>query len=242
MTALTVRELVAGHAGQPVVRGVSLTVTPGEVTALLGANGAGKSTTLLTLSGLIPALGGEVRVLGEPLATGRGSHRMFRRGLGFVPENRDLFPGLTVMQHLILGLPRRAKPAELDWVLDLLPALRRIGDRRAGLLSGGEQQMLATARALVRRPQLLLVDELSLGLAPLIVADLLRLIRQLADDHGTAILLVEQHVEMTLAIADKVLVLSHGELVLQDTADRLRGDVRRIEATYLGYDVEELSR
>ena len=162
------RGLVAGYAGVAVVRDLSLRVDAGEVVALLGPNGAGKTTTLLTVSALLPPIAGEVVVLGEPVGARTRPHRLARRGVAHVPEDRALFSQLSVRENLVIGRARR-QPVPLDQVLDYFPALEGLLDRQAGLLSGGEQQMLALARALVRRPRLLLVDEMSLGLAPVIV-------------------------------------------------------------------------
>ncbi|HZA88083.1 MAG TPA: ATP-binding cassette domain-containing protein, partial [Acidimicrobiales bacterium] len=172
---LDVRNLRAGYGRSVVVRDLSLTVRPGEVVALLGPNGAGKTTTLMTVSGLLPALGGEVRLFGEPVDTRSPEHNA-RRGVGYVTEDRALFGGLTVRDNLWLAT--RSRRGADAWHVDgpdvaaYFPALGPLADRRAGLLSGGEQQMLAIARALAGRPALLLVDEMSLGLAPMIVDQL----------------------------------------------------------------------
>ena len=230
--ALVADGLSAGYDGRAVVRGLDLHVKEGEVVCLLGVNGAGKTTTLLTLSGLLKPIAGTVTALGQPIEPRRSAHRMVARGVCHVPEDRGLFPSLTVTQHL--RLVKAPRGADAEWVLDLLPALRGILHRRAGQLSGGEQQMLAFARALVARPKVLMIDEMSLGLAPLIVQTLLPLVRRLADEQGTAVLLVEQHVDLALAVADRAYVLSHGALVLEADAAGLREDPSIIEASYLG--------
>jgi branched-chain amino acid transport system ATP-binding protein len=240
---LEVRNLRAGHGRSVVVRDLSLTVDPGEVVALLGPNGAGKTTTLMTVAGLIPALGGEVRLLGEPVDA-RSPQRNARRGLAYVTEDRALFGGLTVRDNLWLAARRRGsrdgRAAErrrdgdgFD-AMAYFSALGKLAGRQAGLLSGGEQQTLAIARALVGRPDLLLVDEMSLGLAPMVVEQLATVIRRIADDLGVGVLLVEQHVPVALSTADTAVVLVHGEVVARGRAADLAGRPDLLHASYLG--------
>jgi branched-chain amino acid transport system ATP-binding protein len=224
---LEVEELTAGYAGAPVIRDISLTVEPGSVVALLGANGAGKTTTLRVVSGLVRPMRGRVSFDGADIAR-VAPNRLARRGLAHVLEGRGVFFGLTVAEHFRL---ERLEP-KLGY--EYFPALEELRDRRAGLLSGGEQQMLSVARALARRPRLLLLDELSLGLAPLIVERLLPVVRQFADETGAAVLLVEQHVQLALEIADHGYVLAHGEIVLHRPAGQLLQDRELLVASYLG--------
>lgn len=228
---LETNDLTAGYAGSPVVRNLSMHVDAGEVVALLGANGAGKTTTLLSVCGLIKPMGGRVCIAGRP-TRGTAPHLLARRGLAFVPEDRSLFPSLTVAENLRLGSRRGSGSGEraLAW----FPALRPLRDRPAGLLSGGEQQMLTLGRALASDPSLLLVDELSLGLAPVVVQQLMPILRQVADDSGCGVLLVEQHVHLALDVADRVYVLSRGSLALSAAAAKLRENPRLVEASYLG--------
>ncbi len=232
---LVVDNLSTGYSGVPVVRGLSLTVNAGEVVALLGPNGAGKSTTLLAVSGVLPALTGSVEVLGNPVDR-RAPHRNARRGLAHVPEDRSLFADLTVAENLEVGLSgrRSATRRALNVALDHFPELGSLTSRRAGLLSGGEQQMLAVARAVATEPRLLLIDEMSLGLAPIVVERLLPIVRNIADDLGAGVLLVEQHVDMALGIADHALLLDHGELTLSGAASEVAARRDLIEAGYLG--------
>ena len=231
---LEIDGLSAGYGGVAVVRDLSLSVHGGEVVVLLGPNGAGKTTTLLTVSGLLPIIAGDVRVLGQSV-TNHSVHKIARRGVPHVPEDRSLFFQLTVAENLRLGAARGS--AQVERALHYFPALEALMGRRAGLLSGGEQQMLAMGRALTVPPKLLIVDELSLGLAPIIVERLLPVLREVADETGAGVLLVEQHVDLALAIADRAYVLSHGDLVLAHDAQHLRANRHLLEASYVGGSV-----
>jgi branched-chain amino acid transport system ATP-binding protein len=229
--ALAVRDLNAGYRGVPVVRELNLEVGPGEVVALLGPNGAGKTTTLETIAGLNRPISGTIELSGEVIG-GKPAHILARRGLALVPEGRALFPGLTVREHLRLA-GRRSRRSE-DELLEMLPELRKCLGRKAGLLSGGEQQMLAVGRALVTRPRLLLVDEMSLGLAPVIVERLLPILRRAASELGSSVLFVEQHVALALEISDRAYILTHGRIRLEGAAAELRGRRELLAASYLG--------
>jgi branched-chain amino acid transport system ATP-binding protein len=232
--ALVVRDLCAGYQQVPVIRELNLEVRPGEVVALLGPNGAGKTTTLETIAGLNRPISGTVELSGESVG-GTPAHVLAHRGLALVPEGRALFPGLTVREHLRLagGRGRKAGRHEEE-LLEMLPELRKCLGRKAGLLSGGEQQMLAIGRALVTRPRLLLVDEMSLGLAPVIVERLLPILRRAASELGASVLFVEQHVALALEISDRAYVLAHGRIRIEGPAAELRERRELLAASYLG--------
>ena len=225
VVVLEARGLSAGYGPQPVVPEIDLSVHEGEVVALLGPNGAGKTTTLLALSGELPVLSGEVRLDG--VVTKAPLHRRARQGLTFVTEEKSVFMGLSARDNL------RVAGVDAQEALELFPELGRRMGVRGGLLSGGEQQMLTLARALSRHPRLLLADELSMGLAPLVARRLLDAVRQAVDQRGTAVLLVEQHVRKALQYADRVYVMRRGRIELEGTATEMRGRLNEIEDNYL---------
>lgn len=226
------RELACGYGKLAVVRDVSLQLSPGEVVCVLGANGAGKSTLLQTIAGVLPPIAGELEVMGKPVR-GRRPFQIARRGVAVVPEGRGLFYRLTVAENLRLRR-HRGSEVQVGEVLGYFPALQDLLGRKAGLLSGGEQQMLALAGALVADPDLIMLDEMSLGLAPIIVEQLLPIVRTIATERGMGVLLVEQHVRAALQIADRGIVLSHGNVVAEGSAESLRHDAELLEASYLG--------
>ena len=231
---LEVAALRAGYGAIEVLRGVDLTVGTGEIVALLGSNGAGKSTLNNNVSGLYRPRGGSIRFDGEEI-TGASSMRIVEAGLVQVPEGRRVFPTLSVRDNLELGSYRRGKPnraANLERVLETFPRLRERLSQSAGTLSGGEQQMLAIGRGLMGEPRLLILDEPSLGLSPLLVEEMFGLIGQL-NRQGLAILLVEQNARAALETADVGYVLETGEIVHSGPADTLIHDPKLI-ATYLG--------
>jgi branched-chain amino acid transport system ATP-binding protein len=217
--------LHAGYGGRAVVRGLDLHVRAGEVVALLGPNGAGKTTTLLTLAGELPPIAGTIAFSGDS-----GRRPLFRRardGLALVTEERSVFMELSAADNLRLG------DVSCEVAVELFPELAPLMKRTAGLLSGGEQQMLTLARAIGRSPQVLVADELSLGLAPRIVDRMLRTVRAAADERGIGVLLVEQHVKRALAIADRVMVMQRGHIVLMGTPDEIGGQLADLESAYL---------
>jgi len=232
VNAITATGLRRSYGDTEVLKGVDLNVRRGTVFSLLGANGAGKTTTLLTLAGALTPIHGEIYFDGERIDRWPAP-RIARRGMASIPDDRGLFPKLTVRENLRLANRHRRRAPD---ALQLFPELQSRLDTLAGLLSGGQQQMLAIARALAGEPRLLLIDELSFGLAPIAVQRLLPTVRAVADETGAGVLLVEQHVHLGLAIAERAYVLSHGSIALQGTADELRDDTTLLRESYLGAD------
>ena len=231
---LEVRGLRAGYGPMQVLHGVDLDVARGEIVAILGANGAGKSTLNNNISGIFRPFAGTIRFEGKEI-TARPPEQIVDAGLIQVPEGRRVFPNLTVRDNLLLGAYRRGRArrsANIDRVCGIFPRLRERIGQIAGTLSGGEQQMLAIARALMSEPRLLILDEPSLGLSPILVEEMFTLIRDLNAD-GLAILLVEQNVLQSLEIADRAYVLENGVFVMQDTPAALLAD-DQLKRAYLG--------
>ncbi|MDI6693534.1 MAG: ABC transporter ATP-binding protein [Anaerolineales bacterium] len=218
------------------LQGISLRVEEGEIVTLIGANGAGKSTTLRTISGLIKPRHGSVRLKGQDI-TGLPPHQIVELGVGHVPEGRGIFPRLTVRENLEMGaytIQDRAEVARrMEFVFGIFPRLRERINQKGGTLSGGEQQMLATARGLMLKPHILLMDEPSMGLAPVLVEAIFEVIKTLNQQEGTTILLVEQNALMALSVAHRGYVLQIGNIVLDDTAENLKKN-EMVRAAYLG--------
>ncbi|MEZ6064290.1 MAG: ABC transporter ATP-binding protein [Planctomycetaceae bacterium] len=235
MPLLELRNLSVSYGAIRAVRGITLHVEEGEVVTLIGANGAGKSTTLRTISGLLNPAAGDIHFAGESIA-GRKPHELVRRGLVQAPEGRGIFANLSVAENIELGgycrHDKSARTVDRDRALDLFPRLRERWKQNAGTLSGGEQQMLAIARALVARPRLLLLDEPSLGLAPQIMQTIFQVIREI-NEQGMTILLVEQNAHMALRVAHRAYVLETGEIAMQGPAAELaKSD--EVRKAYLG--------
>ncbi|MCX5839512.1 MAG: ABC transporter ATP-binding protein [Deltaproteobacteria bacterium] len=233
---LELRNVETFYGNIRALKEISLSVSEGEIITLIGANGAGKSTTLMTVCGIAPPRHGEILFLGKPIER-MEPHEIVSLGISQVPEGRRIFPLLTVTENLDMGGFLRKDKAEIaenmEYIFSLFPILRERRHQHGGTLSGGEQQMLAISRALMARPRLLLLDEPSLGLAPLIVQLIFRIIRQINEENGTTILLVEQNANMALKIAHRGYVMENGRITLEGTAESLlfNDDVKR---AYLG--------
>ena len=241
---LRVRNLDVGYGSVPVLRRVSLHVAPGEVVAIVGANGAGKTTLLKTVTGLVRPSGGSISLQGQDVVR-LPTERTVALGCSLVPEGRQVFADMSVRENLLLGAHvqfRRGKrhevSADMERVHGIFPVLARRQRQMAGTLSGGEQQMLAMGRALMARPSLLMLDEPSMGLAPLVVKDIFDIIVRISGD-GCTVLLVEQNARSALRIADRGYVLETGRVVLQGTSEELLAN-RDVQRAYLGRDVNEM--
>ncbi len=236
---LRLESVAVRYGGVQALHGVSLEVRQGEVVALLGANGAGKTTVLRAISGVVPLAGGAITLDGQPVH-GLPPEVVVRRGLAHVPEGRQIFPELTVEENLLIGSysrrDREAVRAEVEQVYDRFPNLYHRRFQLGANLSGGEQQMLAIARALMARPRLLLLDEPSMGLAPKMVQEVFRVVKRLNAD-GVTVLLVEQNARKALAVAHRAYVLESGRIALSGAAEELRRDAR-VQRIYLGHGYE----
>ena len=229
-------DIKAGYGPVTIVPSFELAADPGTVVAVLGPNGAGKTTLLSTLAGLIPAQAGSISIAGETIKNGRPAAAA-RAGLVLVPDDRALFTTLTVTENLKAA--KGTHKVDIGDIIDMFPALGNRLKVTAGNLSGGEQQMLAVARALVQEPKVLLIDEMSMGLAPIIVEELLPMVRRIADETDAVVVLVEQHVGLALEIADRAMVLVHGEVHLDRPAKELIDRPELLEAAYFGQGPDE---
>lgn len=230
---LKIEDLQVSYGGIEAVRGISFDVKQGEIVTLIGANGAGKSSTLRTISGLVKPAAGTVTFEGDDI-TGKDPTVIVSKGLMMVPEGRRIFPNLTVLENLKIGAYLRKDDLEedIERVYGYFPRLRERSWQEGGTLSGGEQQMLAVGRALMSRPKLLMMDEPSLGLAPIVVQDIFEIIRQI-NDAGTTVLLIEQNANMALHVADRAYVIENGKIAMEGTGEELLSD-EKVRSAYLG--------
>lgn len=229
---LSVKDLVVGYGGRPVLNNIELTLKPNEVLCLIGHNGAGKSTLLKSLFGLVTHESGSIRLNGQEVMP--EPRAMTANGLSLVPEGRGVFPGMTVAETMKLGMwaagvPEAERADRIDWVMSVLPVMRQFYDRRAGNLSGGQQQMVSIGRALLSKPRCLLMDEPSIGLAPKLFQDLLGPIRELQQTTGMSILLVEQNVREALKVSDRVVVMKSGEMTWEGVPSELSDNSKLME-------------
>ena len=238
MTLLEVSDVHSYYGNIHALKGVSLEVNEGEIVTLIGANGAGKSTTLKTISGLVRPRHGTVRLAGEDLAE-YPAHEIVSKGISQVPEGRGVFARLSVMENLDMGAYVRDDPKQIaedvERVFSVFPRLKERRKQVAGTLSGGEQQMLAMGRAMMARPKILLMDEPSMGLAPILVEGIFETVQNINQEDGTTILLVEQNALMALQVADRGYVIQTGEIVLQDSAKALQNN-EMVQKAYLGIE------
>ena len=230
---LSIHDLSVNYGGIEAVKGISFDVHEGEIVTLIGANGAGKSSTLRTIAGLVKPSGGTINFRGDNI-TGRDATTIVKKGITLVPEGRHIFPDLTVLENLKVGAYLRSDDisGDIQWVYDLFPRLRERSWQAGGTLSGGEQQMLAMGRALMARPKLIMMDEPSLGLAPLVVRDIFEIIRQI-NRQGVSILLIEQNANMALKVADSAYVMETGCITLSGAGKDLLNN-EAVKKAYLG--------
>ena len=232
-TMLSIKDLQVHYGGIEAVKGISFDVSEGEIVTLIGANGAGKSSVLRSIAGLVKPSGGSITFCGDNI-TGRDSTVIVKRGITLVPEGRKIFPNLTVLENLKIGAYMRSDDIseDIQWVYDLFPRLRERSWQAGGTLSGGEQQMLAVGRALMARPKLIMMDEPSLGLAPLVVRDIFEIIRQI-NRQGVSILLIEQNANMALKVADSAYAMETGCITLSGAGRDLLNN-EAVKKAYLG--------
>ena len=232
-TMLSIKDLQVHYGGIEAVKGISFDVSEGEIVTLIGANGAGKSSVLRSIAGLVKPSGGSITFCGDNI-TGRDSTVIVKRGITLVPEGRKIFPNLTVLENLKIGAYMRSDDIseDIQWVYDLFPRLRERSWQAGGTLSGGEQQMLAVGRALMARPKLIMMDEPSLGLAPLVVRDIFEIIRQI-NRQGVSILLIEQNANLALKVADSAYVMETGCITLSGAGRELLNN-EAVKKAYLG--------
>ena len=230
---LSIHDLSVNYGGIEAVKGISFDVHEGEIVTLIGANGAGKSSTLRTIAGFVKPSGGTINFRGDNI-TGRDATTIVKKGITLVPEGRHIFPDLTVLENLKVGAYLRSDDisGDIQWVYDLFPRLRERSWQAGGTLSGGEQQMLAVGRALMARPKLIMMDEPSLGLAPLVVRDIFEIIRQI-NHQGVSILLIEQNANMALKVADSAYVMETGCITLSGAGKDLLNN-EAVKKAYLG--------
>ena len=230
---LEIRDLQVHYGGIEAVKGISLDVPEGEIVTLIGANGAGKSSTLRSIAGLVKPSSGSISFFGEDI-TGKDTNLIVSKGITLVPEGRRIFPDMTVLENLKIGAYLRNDDLteDLNWVFDLFPRLKERSWQAGGTLSGGEQQMLAVGRALMSRPKLIMMDEPSLGLAPIIVKGIFDIIKEI-NKQGVTVLLIEQNANMALKIADLAYVLETGNITMSGTGAELLAD-ERVKEAYLG--------
>ena len=230
---LEVKDIQVYYGAIHAIKGVSFEVNEGEIVTLIGANGAGKSSTLRTIAGLVKPSGGTINFRGDNI-TGRDATTIVKKGITLVPEGRHIFPDLTVLENLKVGAYLRSDDisGDIQWVYDLFPRLRERSWQAGGTLSGGEQQMLAVGRALMARPKLIMMDEPSLGLAPLVVRDIFEIIRQI-NRQGVSILLIEQNANMALKVADSAYVMETGCITLSGAGKDLLNN-EAVKKAYLG--------
>ena len=230
---LSIHDLSVNYGGIEAVKGISFDVHEGEIVTLIGANGAGKSSTLRTIAGLVKPSGGTINFRGDNI-TGCDATTIVKKGITLVPEGRHIFPDLTVLENLKVGAYLRSDDisGDIQWVYDLFPRLRERSWQAGGTLSGGEQQMLAVGRALMARPKLIMMDEPSLGLAPLVVRDIFEIIRQI-NHQGVSILLIEQNANMALKVADSAYVMETGRITLSGAGKDLLNN-EAVKKAYLG--------